>query len=146
MESQDYTHSIRVGASPDGALTYLVDLPPEALPPVTRRDLERAWYAARHAALAEQWGAVRVFRFLREDGGHSERVSRVEGQRYTGDEIGPKSRVEDRQSIVDGQLHGRAVLILLDTGQLPTAHDLRGDPAVQELLALAERELIRIGY
>ena len=65
---------IRVGAAPDGSLTYLVDLPPEALPPVTRRDLERAWYAARRAALAEQWGAVRVFRFLRADGAHSDLV------------------------------------------------------------------------
>ena len=65
---------IRVGAAPDGSLTYLVDLPPEALPPVARRDLERAWYAARRAALAEQWGAVRVFRFKRADGGHSDLV------------------------------------------------------------------------
>jgi hypothetical protein len=55
-------------------LTYLVDLPPEALPPVARRDLERAWYAARRAALAEQWGAVRVFRFRSADGGHSDLV------------------------------------------------------------------------
>lgn len=65
---------IRVGTGPDGALTYLVALPPEALPPVASRDLERAWYAASRAALAEQWGAVRVFRFLRPDGGHSDLV------------------------------------------------------------------------
>jgi hypothetical protein len=74
MESQDDTRPIRVGAAPDGSLTYLVDLPPEALPPVARRDLERAWYAARRAALAEQWGAVRVFRFRSADGGHSDLV------------------------------------------------------------------------
>ena len=65
---------IRVGAGPDGSLTYLVDLPPEALPPVASRDLERAWYAARRAALAEQWGTVRVFRFVRADGHHSDLV------------------------------------------------------------------------
>jgi hypothetical protein len=74
MEQPGPTPSIRVGAAPDGSLTYLVDLPPEALPPVARRDLERAWYAARRAAMAEQWGAVRVFRFRAADGGHSDLV------------------------------------------------------------------------
>ena len=74
MEPSEKDPPIRVGAAPDGSLTYLVALPPEALPPVARRDLERAWYAARRAALAEQWGAVRVFRFLRDDGGHSDLV------------------------------------------------------------------------
>jgi hypothetical protein len=68
------TPPIRVGTGPDGALTYWVNLPPEALPPVTSRDLERAWYAARRAALAEQWGAVRVFRFIRPDGDPSDLV------------------------------------------------------------------------
>jgi hypothetical protein len=61
---------IRVGGDPDGLLTYLVDLPPEALPSVCKRDLERAWYAAREAALAERQGAVRGFRFNRPDGSH----------------------------------------------------------------------------
>ena len=50
-------------SGPDGSLTYLVDVPPEALPPVRRRDLERAWYAARDAALAQHWGVNRFFRF-----------------------------------------------------------------------------------
>ena len=68
------TPPIRVGAGPDGSLTYLVTLPPEDLPPVASRDLERAWYAARRAALAEQWGTVRMFRFLRPEGGHSDLV------------------------------------------------------------------------
>jgi len=74
MEPRDLNPPIHVGAAPDGSLTYLVDMPPESLPPVTRRDLERAWYAARRAALAEQWGAVRVFRFRQADGGHSDLV------------------------------------------------------------------------
>jgi hypothetical protein len=68
MESPDHHPTIRVGAAPDGSVTYLVDVPPEALPPVTRRDLERAWYAAREAAMATTWGAIRGFRFRRADG------------------------------------------------------------------------------
>jgi hypothetical protein len=64
--------AIRVGGGPDGLMTYLIDLPPEALPSVCRRDLERAWYAAREAALAEHQGAVRGFRFNRPDGSHTD--------------------------------------------------------------------------
>jgi hypothetical protein len=61
---------IRVGGEPGGPMTYLIDLPPEALPSVCKRDLERAWYAAREAALAERQGTVRGFRFNRPDGSH----------------------------------------------------------------------------
>lgn len=61
-------HSIEVGVGPDGARTYLVDLPPEELPAVRGRDLERAWYAAREAAIASSWGTTRGFRFRRHDG------------------------------------------------------------------------------
>ncbi|HEX4369053.1 MAG TPA: hypothetical protein VH023_19610 [Rhodopila sp.] len=64
--------TIRVGGDPDGLMTYLIDLSPEALPSVARRDLERAWYAAREAALAERQGAVRGFRFTRPDGSHTD--------------------------------------------------------------------------
>jgi hypothetical protein len=64
--------TIRVGGDPDGLMTYLIDLPPEALPSVCKRDLERAWYAAREAALAERQGAVRGFRFNRPDGSHTD--------------------------------------------------------------------------
>ncbi len=53
-------------------MTYLVNLPAEHLPPVRGRDIERAWYAARRAALHEEWGAVRGFRFARPDGSHTE--------------------------------------------------------------------------
>ncbi len=63
---------VRVGTAPDGTLTYLVDLPPEALPPVLRRDLAAAWEAARMAALGAAQGAARsvarLFRFRRDDG------------------------------------------------------------------------------
>ena len=41
MEAGYALPPIRVGAAPDGSVTYLVDLPPEALPPVRGRDLER---------------------------------------------------------------------------------------------------------
>ena len=37
-----------------------------------RRDLERAWYAARDAALAQRWGVVRCFRFQRPDGSYGD--------------------------------------------------------------------------
>lgn len=60
---------VRVGQRADGMTTYLVDLPPETLPPVTGRDLERAWYAARQAAISADWGVARGFRFRRADGG-----------------------------------------------------------------------------
>jgi hypothetical protein len=69
---QSPSGTIRVGGDPDGLMTYLIDLPPEALPSVCKRDLERAWYAAREAALAEQQGAVRGFRFHHPDGSHTD--------------------------------------------------------------------------
>ncbi len=62
------TTLIRVGQSRDGTLTYLVDLPPEAMPPVRGRDLAAAWDAARDAATDAVWGAGRLFRFRRPDG------------------------------------------------------------------------------
>lgn len=62
------TTRIHIGRTPNGALTYLVDLPPEALPPVRGRDLAAAWDAARDAASDAAWGAARLFRFRRPDG------------------------------------------------------------------------------
>ncbi len=58
---------IQAGVAADGTRTYLIDMPPDALPPVTRRDLENAWERARAAALAERWGPPRLFRFRRPD-------------------------------------------------------------------------------
>ena len=72
MAPREQPPSIRVGAGPDGSLTYLVELPPEALPPVGKRDLERAWHAARQAAIGQHWGPVRGFRFNRPDGSHTD--------------------------------------------------------------------------
>jgi hypothetical protein len=69
-EFREVAPVIRVGRGADGLTTYLVDLPPETLPPVTGRDLERAWYAARQAALSADWGTARGFRFRRADGGY----------------------------------------------------------------------------
>ena len=68
MEPSEHPATVQVGAGPDGSLTYLVDLPPEDLPPVRRRDLERAWHAARDAAIAQRWSTIRFFRFQRPDG------------------------------------------------------------------------------
>ncbi len=59
---------VRVRRSPEGLLTYMIDMAPEELPRVRGRDLERAWYAAREAAIASAWGAARGFRFRRADG------------------------------------------------------------------------------
>ena len=60
---------IRVARTRDGTVTYLVDLPPEALPPVRGRDLVAAWEQARDAARDAAWGTARLFRFHRPDGG-----------------------------------------------------------------------------
>lgn len=59
---------IQVASTDAGVLTYLVDQPPERLPPVSDRDLRRAWDAARQAAADTAWGAARLFRFQRPDG------------------------------------------------------------------------------
>lgn len=68
MSPSDPWPAVRVGSGPDGLLTYMVDHAPEELPLVRGRDLERAWYAARDAAIAADWGAARGFRFRRADG------------------------------------------------------------------------------
>ena len=68
MESATPVPFVRVGRSPDGVLTYVVDQPPETLPAVRSRDIALAWDAARQAALSARWGAVRGFRFRRADG------------------------------------------------------------------------------
>jgi hypothetical protein len=68
VEPTEHPTPVHVGAGPDGSLTYLVDMPPEELPPVHRRDLERAWHAARDAAIMQRWGVARFFRFRRDDG------------------------------------------------------------------------------
>jgi hypothetical protein len=64
--------TIQIGGGPGGAVTYLVAVPPEALPTVCKRDLELAWYAARDAAIAEHGGTARAFRFTRPDGSHTD--------------------------------------------------------------------------
>lgn len=56
--------AIKVAETSDGVLTYLVADMPEALPPVSPRDLERAWHQAREAAIAAKDGPARLFRFM----------------------------------------------------------------------------------
>jgi hypothetical protein len=68
MSVTNHSASVHVGLAADGSRTYLVDLPPDELPAVRGRDIERAWYAAREAALGSAWGAGRGFRFRRADG------------------------------------------------------------------------------
>jgi hypothetical protein len=57
--------TIRTTAAPSGVVTYLISAPPEALPAVLPRDLDRAWHHARAAALADTSGPALLFRFLR---------------------------------------------------------------------------------
>src|SRR5579871_4879920 len=73
MERRERPHAVHVGAAADGTITYLIDVPPESLPPVRLRDLANAWEAARAAAIAAghgaaTWGVARLFRFRRADG------------------------------------------------------------------------------
>jgi hypothetical protein len=59
---------IRVAVADNGTVTYLVESPPELLPPVRLRDIVAAWEAARAAARAAAWGSARLFRFRHADG------------------------------------------------------------------------------
>jgi hypothetical protein len=59
---------IQVAVADNGIVTYLVDAPPESLPPVLLRDIAAAWEAARSAASEAVWGSARLFRFRRADG------------------------------------------------------------------------------
>ncbi len=56
---------IRVVRDANGGLTYLVDVLPEELPAVRKRDLELAWDSAHRAAQGGCWGVLRGFRFQR---------------------------------------------------------------------------------
>jgi hypothetical protein len=60
--------AVRVAETRDGIVTYLVAEAPEALPHVQPRDLERAWYQARTAAIESRDGPARLFRFHRAEG------------------------------------------------------------------------------
>jgi hypothetical protein len=57
---------IRTERGPHGEILHLVPYLPAALPPVTKRDLEQAWEAARAAALATRHPAPKIhgFRFV----------------------------------------------------------------------------------
>ncbi len=63
---------IRVAVADNGTVTYLVNSPPESLPPVRSRDISAAWDAARAAARAAAWGSARLFRFCRADGSQTD--------------------------------------------------------------------------
>ncbi|MCK8783476.1 hypothetical protein M0638_03650 [Roseomonas sp. NAR14] len=58
--------------SAEGALTYAIPLPPDAMPPVRARDLLLAWDAARAAASAQRWGPPRRLVFRLPDGDAAE--------------------------------------------------------------------------
>ncbi len=58
--------SVAVRQDRDGTVLYRIALAPERLPPVRPRDLSDAWDAARAAALDDEWGPARLFRFTPE--------------------------------------------------------------------------------
>ena len=59
----------------------------------------------------------------------------------------PERSIEDRQTVVDGQLHRRTGLVRLDSVQLPAAEDHRGDSArVQEWLAFPYGQFVSVGH
>lgn len=70
--SDDDSPRVRVAEAASGARTYLVDMAPEAMPPVRPRDLHAAWENARSAALAEHWGRPLLLRFRRPEGESTE--------------------------------------------------------------------------
>jgi hypothetical protein len=59
---------IRVAASPEGALAYVVPVPPEGLPAVPPESLLTAWALARRAAALRRFGPPRLLCFARPDG------------------------------------------------------------------------------
>lgn len=54
---------VRIAEAPNGALTYLVAVPPQRLPAVPPGDLLAAWALARRAAALRRWGRPRVLLF-----------------------------------------------------------------------------------
>lgn len=69
MSPSDSPTRVRMAEAASGARTYLVDMAPEALPPVRPRDLLAAWDSARGAALSQHWGRPLMLRFRRADAG-----------------------------------------------------------------------------
>ncbi len=63
---------VRVLRLPDGGLVCEVNLTPDELPPVLRKDLDRALDQARAAALLQKPGPACAFRFRGSDGGTTE--------------------------------------------------------------------------
>jgi hypothetical protein len=65
MNSATSPITIQTAPALGGVMTYLVSVSPDLLPPVSPRELELAWEAARSAAIAETGGPALLFRFLR---------------------------------------------------------------------------------
>jgi hypothetical protein len=63
---------VRVLHLPDGGLVCEVNLTPDELPPVLRKDLDRALDQARAAALLQKAGPAYAFRFRASDGATTE--------------------------------------------------------------------------
>jgi hypothetical protein len=131
---------IRLAASSDGTLTYLVDYAASELPAVRGQDILAAWDAAREAALRAAWDVGRGFRFRKPDGGWTDLTLQDRDARCW---AGAVSRAVDLQTGYGLSVCLRLLALVDLLGRAPWAlgllvldrHAARVDPALLRLAA-----------